>query len=101
MPRLCLACEPSVHARGSAMKFGASVFLRGVLVLIGLGAFGLLLWEPHLEGRNAGATLYRIYFQDPFLAYAYVAAIPFFVGLYASSSSCRATATITRAAWPS
>jgi hypothetical protein len=64
------------------MKFGATVFLRAVLVLIGIGALALLLWEPHLEGRNAHATLFAIYFKDPFLAYAYVAAIPFFVGLY-------------------
>jgi len=64
------------------MKFGATVFLRVVLVLIGIGALALLLWEPHLEGRNAHATLFAIYFKDPFLAYAYVAAIPFFVGLY-------------------
>jgi hypothetical protein len=64
------------------MKFGATVFLRTVLVLIGIGALALLLWEPHLEGRNAQATLFAIYFKDPFLAYAYVAAIPFFVGLY-------------------
>jgi len=64
------------------MKFGATVFLRVVLVLIGIGALAALLWEPHLEGRNAHATLFAIYFKDPFLAYAYVAAIPFFVGLY-------------------
>ena len=42
----------------------------------------LLLWEPHIEGRNAHATLFEIYFKDPFLAYAYIASIPFFVGLY-------------------
>jgi hypothetical protein len=64
------------------MKFGATVFLRVVLVLIAIGALALLLWEPHLEGRNANATLFAIYFKDPFLAYAYVAAIPFFVGIY-------------------
>jgi hypothetical protein len=64
------------------MKLGATVFLRGVLVLIGIGALALLLWEPHLEGRNAHATLFAIYFKDPFLAYAYIASIPFFAGLY-------------------
>jgi hypothetical protein len=51
-------------------------------VLIGIGALFLLLWEPHLEGRNAHATLFETYFKDPFLAYAYVASIPFFVGLH-------------------
>jgi len=51
-------------------------------VLIGIGAVALLLWEPHLEGRNAHATPFEIYFKDPFLAYAYIASTPFFVGLY-------------------
>lgn len=64
------------------MGSGATFFLRAVLVLIGIGALALLLVEPHLEGRNAHATLFEIYFKDPFLAYAYVASIPFFVGLY-------------------
>jgi hypothetical protein len=64
------------------MKLGATLFLRAVLVLIAVGALALLLWEPHLEGRNAHATLFEIYFKDPFLAFAYIASIPFFVGLY-------------------
>ena len=51
-------------------------------MLIGIGALALLLWEPHLEGRNAHATLFEIYFKDPFLAYAYVGSIVFFVALY-------------------
>ena len=64
------------------MNRGASVFLRVVLVLFGIGALALLLWEPHLEGRNANATLFAIYFKDPFLAYVYVASIAFFAGLF-------------------
>src|SRR5215471_16371367 len=64
------------------MKLGATLFLRAVLVLIGIGALAFLLWEPHVEGRNAHATLFEIYFNDPFLAYVYVGSIPFFVGLY-------------------
>lgn len=64
------------------MKLGATIFLRAVIVLIGLGALTFLLWEPHLEGRNANATVFAIYFKDPFLAFAYVGSIPFFVGLY-------------------
>ena len=51
-------------------------------MLIGIGALALMLWEPHLEGRNAHATLFQIYFNDPFLAYAYTASIAFFVALY-------------------
>src|SRR3954452_17459557 len=64
------------------MKKGSTIFLQVVVVLIGLGALTLLLWEPHLEGRNAHATLFEIYFKDPFLAYAYIASISFFVALY-------------------
>jgi hypothetical protein len=64
------------------MKSGATLFLRGVLVLFGIGALALLLVEPHFEGRNAQATLFEIYFKDLFLAYAYAGSIPFFVGLY-------------------
>jgi hypothetical protein len=59
-----------------------TIFLQGVIVLIGIGALALLLWEPHIEGRNAHATLFEIYFNDPFLAYAYLASMPFFVALY-------------------
>lgn len=60
----------------------SSIFLQAVVVLIGIGALAFMLWEPHIEGRNINATLFQIYFQDPFLAYAYIASIPFFVALY-------------------
>jgi hypothetical protein len=64
------------------MKSSSTVFLQAVIVLIGTGALAFLLWEPHVEGRNANATLFEIYFKDPFLAYVYVASIPFFLALY-------------------
>jgi hypothetical protein len=63
-------------------KQGPILFLQIVLALIGVAALALMLWEPHLEGRNAGADLATIYLHDPFLVYAYVASIPFFVALY-------------------
>src|SRR3954471_20373337 len=66
------------------MKRSSTVFLQVVIVLIGIGALAFMLWEPHVEGRNAHATLFEIYFKDPFLAYAYIASIPFFVALYQS-----------------
>ncbi|MBU1096433.1 MAG: DUF2975 domain-containing protein [Ignavibacteriae bacterium HGW-Ignavibacteriae-2] len=59
-----------------------SIFLQVVLVLIGVGALAFMLWEPHVEGRNVHSTLFEIYFNDPFLAYAYIASIPFFMALY-------------------
>lgn len=64
------------------MKRSSTIFLQIVIVLIGIGALALMLWEPHIEGRNAHATVFEIYFKDPFLAYAYVASIPFFMALY-------------------
>lgn len=57
-------------------------FLQAVVVLLGIAAFVFLLGEPHLEGRNIHATLFEIYFKDPFLAFAYIGSIPFFVALY-------------------
>ena len=59
-----------------------TICLQVVIVLIGIGALALLLWEPHLEGRNKHATPFEVYFKDPFLAYAYIASISFFVALY-------------------
>ena len=64
------------------MKRSSTIFLQVVIVLIGIGALALMLWEPHIEGRNVHATLFEIYFKDPFLAYAYIASISFFVALY-------------------
>ena len=64
------------------MKRGSTVFLQVVIVLFGIGALALMLWEPQVEGRNAHSTFFEIYFKDLFLAYAYVASIPFFVGLF-------------------
>ena len=69
-------CSSNLTPRSS------TIFLQVVIVLIGIGALALMLWEPHIEGRNAHATLFEIYFKDPFLAYAYIASIPFFVALY-------------------
>lgn len=67
---------------GPTMKRGPAFFLQAVLVLIGIGVLALMLWEPHIEGRNAHATTFEIYFKDPFLAYVYVGSIPFFVALH-------------------
>ena len=64
------------------MKKSSTIFLQVVIVLIGIGALALMLWEPQIEGRNANATLFEIYFKDPFLAYVYTASIAFFVALY-------------------
>jgi hypothetical protein len=64
------------------MKRVSTIFLQIVIVLVGIGVLAALLWEPQLEGRNAHATQFEIYFKDPFLAYIYLTFITFFVGLY-------------------
>ncbi len=64
------------------MVRSSTIFLQAVIVLIGIGVLAFMLWEPHLEGRNAHATLFQIYFNDPFLAYAYTASTAFFIALY-------------------
>ena len=64
------------------MKQASTIFLQVIIVLIGMGALAVMLWEPHIEGRNAHAMLFEIYFKDPFLAYVYISSIPFFMGLY-------------------
>jgi len=63
------------------MKRTSTVFLQIVVVLIGIGALALLLWEPHIEGVNAHATFFQVYL-DPFIALVYGGSIPFFVGVY-------------------
>ena len=64
------------------MKRSSTIFLQSVIVALGVGTLALMLWEPHLEGRNAHATLFEIYFKDPFLAYTYTASLAFFIALY-------------------
>lgn len=64
------------------MKRSPIIFLQVIVVLIGIGAIVILLWEPHIEGRNIHATTFDIYFKDPFLAFAYIGSISFFVALY-------------------
>ncbi|MDX1951743.1 MAG: DUF2975 domain-containing protein [Verrucomicrobiota bacterium] len=60
----------------------STFFLQGVIVFIGIGVLAFMLSEPHFEGRNAHSTVFEIYFKDPFLAYAYIGSIAFFVALY-------------------
>src|SRR6187549_3496676 len=68
--------------KGPSMESSSALFLQMVIVLVGIGTFALMLWEPHLEGRNAHASTFEIYFKDPFLAYAYLASIAFFTALF-------------------
>lgn len=64
------------------MNRALTFFFQGAVVLLGLAVLGFLLWEPHVEGRNTHATFFEIYFNDPFLAFAYLGSTPFFYALY-------------------
>jgi hypothetical protein len=63
------------------MKRPLARLLQYAIVLVGVVALAFLLAEPLFEGRNAHATLNQVYLGDPFLAFAYVGSIPFFVAL--------------------
>jgi hypothetical protein len=63
------------------MKRGSALLLQVAIVLLGFAALGFLLVEPHLEGRNAHAPPFEIYFHDPFLAYVYTGSVFYFVAL--------------------
>jgi magnesium-transporting ATPase (P-type) len=64
------------------MKRGSTLFLKFVLLLMAIVVLGLMLWFPHIEGRNVNSTFFQVYFNDPFLAYAYMASFTFFMALY-------------------
>jgi hypothetical protein len=63
------------------MKKSSTIFLQAVIVLIGIGALAFILWEPHVEGANAHATLFQMYFNS-FVIYAVIGSTPFFAALY-------------------
>jgi hypothetical protein len=63
------------------MKKSSTVFLQGVIVLIGVVVLAVMIRFPMTEGRAANLDLFSIY-ADPFILYGYLASIPFFVGLY-------------------
>lgn len=68
--------------RKNVIKNSSTAFLQTILIMLGVGVLLALIAMPQFEGRNVNATLFEIYFNDPFLAYVYFGTIPFFVGLY-------------------
>ena len=63
------------------MQRSSTIFLQIVIVFIGIGALAVMLWEPHVEGANAHATLFQMYFNS-FVVYAFIGSTPFFAALY-------------------
>ena len=63
------------------MKRVPTLFLQGVIVLIGVVALAILIFFPTTEGRAKDLDLVSIY-ADPLILYGYAASIAFFVALY-------------------
>lgn len=63
------------------MKKVSIVFLKSVIVFIGIAVLVLLIWLPSIEGRATNLDLFSIYF-DKFILYGYATSIAFFVALY-------------------
>lgn len=64
------------------MKNIATLLGQIAVIVTSICACAFMLIEPLYEGRNVNATLFEVYFKDPFLAYVYVSSIFFFVGAY-------------------
>ncbi len=63
------------------MKQSSTIFLQGVIVLIGIVALAIMIRFPSTEGRAENLDLFSMY-SDPFILYGYAASIPFFIALY-------------------
>jgi hypothetical protein len=63
------------------MKQRSAMFLQAIIILLAVGVFALLLWEPRIEGVNAHATNFKIY-ADPFVLLVYIGSVPFFAALF-------------------
>jgi len=63
------------------MKQSSTIFLKVVIVLIGIVALAIMIRFPLTEGRAANLDLFSIY-TDPLILYGYAASIPFFIALY-------------------
>ena len=64
------------------MKKSLMTLFQVLVVLFGIAAVIFMIAEPLFEGRNNNATLFQVYFNDAFLACAYIASISFFMVLY-------------------
>ena len=65
----------------SPMKKSSTLFLQGVIVLVGIIALAIMIRFPMTEGRAVNLDLFSIY-ADPFIVFGYLASIPFYFALY-------------------
>lgn len=59
------------------MNRATTLVFQGLTLIVSLAVLAFLIWEPTVEGRNEGASLFQTYLTDPFLAYVYVGSIAF------------------------
>lgn len=72
-----------LNEKGILMKRGSTLFLKGVVCLIGAIVLALCIFKlPGMAHRDAIAHPETAYLQYPFLVCAYILSIPFFVALY-------------------
>ncbi|MEK5331809.1 DUF2975 domain-containing protein [Lysinibacillus sp. FSL W8-0992] len=65
------------------MKRGATIFLKGVILLIGIVTLTLYLFcVPDIASSDVKMNPGSAYLQYPFLLAAYALALPFFIALY-------------------
>lgn len=69
------------YGNNKTIEKSSTVFLQGVIVLIGIVTLAIMIRFPLTEGRAANLDLFSIYF-DPFILYGYAASVAFFVALY-------------------
>jgi hypothetical protein len=73
--------EAKLTTTPTDMKPSFAIFLRTILLLIGIGMLLIAVRFPLLEGRAKNLDLISVY-ADPFILYGYACLIPFFLGLY-------------------
>lgn len=63
------------------MKQSSTIFLQGVIVLVGIVALSIMIRFPLTEGRAINLDLLSIY-SDPFILYGYATSVAFFIALF-------------------
>lgn len=63
------------------MKNISILFLKSVLIIIGVVILIALIWFPLTEGRAQNLDLFKIY-SDPLILFVYVVSISFFIAIF-------------------
>ncbi len=95
--RVIIAEDNNMNGKSkSVTKQVTTIFLKLGILLIAIGMLAVMFKFPQTEGRNINSDLATIYFNDPFLAYVYLASIPFFIILFQASKLAEFTNNKTK-----